>query len=77
MDPETQFKVDIAEALARIETKQDDMRRELLGNGQPGRIQLLEAEVASQARRQWWHTSVILPIGAALHGLAQHFGIKI
>ena len=35
----------IAQAVSRIEQGQEDLKRELLGNGQPGRIQMIEASV--------------------------------
>jgi hypothetical protein len=39
--------VGIAQSLARLEQHQEDFRRELLGNGQPGRVQLLELSVTA------------------------------
>jgi hypothetical protein len=43
------FERDVIDALARIETRFDSMEHELLGNGQPGRIQQLESKVSSHA----------------------------
>ena len=41
----------IAATLARIEAKQEDLRTELLGNGQPGRVQRLEHVERGTAER--------------------------
>jgi hypothetical protein len=35
----------IMSGITQINTQQADLRRELLGNGQPGRIQILESEM--------------------------------
>ncbi len=43
------FEAEIREALGRIETEQRAIRRELLGNGQPGRIQMIETKVSEHA----------------------------
>jgi hypothetical protein len=43
------FERDVIDALARIETRFDSMEHELLGNGQPGRIQQLESKVSAHA----------------------------
>lgn len=66
----------IMAGITEVKTKQDDMRRELLGNGQPGRIQLLEDRVDKHSRNQWIHTTVIVPLNFIIHGLAAHFGFK-
>lgn len=56
----------IAVAVARIEQSQEDLRRELLGNGQPGRIQKLEEDVEGLNKKYWLFTGAIV---AASHGL--------
>jgi hypothetical protein len=45
----TDFERDVIDGLARIETRFDSLEHELLGNGQPGRIQQLESKVSSHA----------------------------
>ena len=37
--------IGIATALARVEQNQEDFRREILGNGQPGRLSRVEADL--------------------------------
>jgi hypothetical protein len=66
----------IMAGISRVETRQADMQRELLGNGQPGRIQILEDRVDKHSRNQWLHTTVIVPLNFIIHGLAAHFGFK-
>jgi hypothetical protein len=44
MEPE-QF-LQLMTGITEVKTEQAAMRRELLGNGQPGRIQILEAKVS-------------------------------
>ena len=63
-------------AVGRIETEQKNLRQELLGNGQPGRIQNLEERVSSHEKKQWMHSAVIVPLNFAIHTLAAHFGFK-
>ena len=58
--------VGIASALARVEQSQRDLRRELLGNGQKGRIQILEDDVKSLNKKYWSITGGIV---VASHGL--------
>ena len=57
--------------LSRIEQSQQDLRRELLGNGQPGRIQTLEDSIKGNAqeleglKKKFWTAAgafvIILP----------------
>jgi hypothetical protein len=66
----------IMAGITEVKTKQDDMRRELLGNGQPGRIQILEDRVDKHSRNQWLHSTIIVPLNFILHAMAAHFGFK-
>ena len=50
MDSE-QF-VEIMSGISRVETEQQSLRRELLGNGQPGRIQKIELDFENIRIRQ-------------------------
>lgn len=56
----------IAIAIGQLQQSQEDLRRELLGNGQPGRIQKLEEDVEHLNKKYWLFTGVIV---AASHGL--------
>jgi hypothetical protein len=56
----------IAVAIGQLQQSQEDLRRELLGNGQPGRIQKLEEDVEGLNKKYWLFTGAIV---AASHGL--------
>lgn len=58
--------VGIAQAVGQLQESQESLRRELLGNGQPGRIQKLEEDVSNLNRKYWLFTGGIV---AASHGL--------
>lgn len=62
--------------VGEIKTEQQNLRRELLGNGQPGRIQMLENRVDSHQKKQWAHSVIIVPLNFVLHAIAAHFGFK-
>ena len=63
-------------AIGRVETEQKNLRQELLGNGQPGRIQNLEKQVSSHEKKQWIHSTVIVPLNFVIHVIVAHFGFK-
>lgn len=67
---------EIAEALGRIEGTLFAMRSELLGNGQPGRIQRLEDRVNKHEKNQWFHSAVIVPLNFLIHAITTHFGVR-
>ena len=43
---------EIMSGITRVETEQKNLRRELLGNGQPGRIQVIESDFETLRIRQ-------------------------
>lgn len=67
---------ELMSALARIEERQDALRQELLGNGQPGRIQRLEADVEKHEHHQWYHSGGVAVFNFIVHAIAAHFGFK-
>ena len=63
----------IAQALARLEQSHTDFRKELVGNGQPGKIQKIEDHLKEHdekfetlSKRHYWITGAMV---AASHGL--------
>ena len=63
----------IAQAISRLEQSHVDFRRELLGNGQPGRVQNIEDKLADHDekfekinKKHYMVTGIIV---AASHGL--------
>jgi hypothetical protein len=78
MEPNFQVEptlISIAQAVSRVETSQKDFRRELLGNGQKGRVQILEDNVEDHKksldgmnRRYWIFTGIILGFLFVTHG---------
>ena len=68
-------------SIAEVKTETISLRRELLGNGQPGRIQLLEADVSEcqdaisrQGKKFAWYAGastalgfVVTTVGSYLH----------
>ena len=75
-----QHHLDHAEQLTRIETTLENFQRQLLGNGQPGRIQIIESEVGGVKDRVnrvenkiWWAAGALTAIS---HGVTM-FGRKI
>lgn len=69
--------VDKAASLARIEADVHSLRGELLGNGQPGRVQRLEEDFESYKNKQWMHSMIVVPVFTILHALANKLGIRI
>jgi len=73
MEPDQFLK--LMEGIVEIRTEQANLRRELLGNGQPGRIQILEGrvtevkdkadELESSAAGLRWKVSSISAAGSA------------
>ena len=41
------------------------------------RVKDIEDEQKSATRRQWWHSTVLIPLMTAIHAILQHFGIKV
>lgn len=68
--PNEDFQIRVANALGRIEAKQDDLRRELLGPG--GRITQIEEQRSWEDKKHWIRTGILLPILALLHKLFYH-----
>jgi hypothetical protein len=58
--------VGIASAVSRIDQSVKDLRRELIGNGQPGRLPKLEDDVKALNKKYWSITGGIV---VASHGL--------
>jgi hypothetical protein len=65
----------IAGALGQLQQSQEDLRRELLGNGQPGRIQKLEEDVKNLNKRYWIFTGAIVTATHGLKYFLSKFGI--
>lgn len=66
-----------AESLSRIEAEVHSLRSELLGNGQPGRIQRMEEDFEKYKNKQWMHSAIIIPVFTAIHAIFNKFGIRI
>ncbi len=58
--------VDTAEALGRIEAKLDRLDRDLFGNGQPGRLTVLESKVSEMDKDFTVVRTIVKWGGAAL-----------
>lgn len=58
-----EFQIKVIDSLARLETKMTD----LVGNGKPGRVRLLEMAVASLNKWRWIVVGSALTISALLH----------
>jgi hypothetical protein len=41
------------------------------------RVRAVEKAQEKAANRQWIHTAIVIPVIAIIHGVANHFGIKI
>lgn len=44
-------------------------------SGPEGRVTALEKEQKDARNRQWWHSSVVLPLSLAGHAVMKHFGL--
>jgi len=71
MDPQSnnQLLMQLVSDVSAIKTGQEDLKRELLGNGQPGRIQNLEEDVKSLNRKHWMISGGLVVAGHAIKGL--------
>jgi hypothetical protein len=55
--------------ISAIKTSQEKFEKELLGNGQPGRIQVLEEDVKSLNRKHWMISGGLVVAGHAIKGV--------
>lgn len=76
--------LDIVQSLSRIETSQNNMKTELLGNGQPGRIQRIETNVdrhekdlGSLNKTKWIAIGALVVVGHALEAAGKYVLIKL
>jgi len=73
---ETELKIltDLKGDIGFIKAKMEDLA------GPTGRITVLENDIKSSQRRQWWHSSVVVPISTVAsllgHGLLKKYGIQ-
>jgi hypothetical protein len=51
--------------------------KSLIGNGQPGRISMLEKKVARHDRYFYWGTGCVVALGTVGKFLLAKFGIKL
>jgi hypothetical protein len=71
----------LMKAIGEIQNEQAAQRRELLGNGQPGRVQLIEASVSeldkrvrATEKRMAWYGGGIAVVLALIHSAAHKLG---
>jgi hypothetical protein len=65
----------IAVAIGQLQQSQEDLRRELLGNGQPGRLNKLEDEVKELNKKYWLFTGIIVALSHGLRAMLTKLGI--
>jgi len=53
----------VGERLARIEAILEELRRDLLGNGTPGRINLMEARIRALEKLRWMILGALILLG--------------
>ena len=77
-----QVPADVVAALARIEERLGNMHVELLGNGQPGRIQRIESaledhskEMAGLNKKVWYASGGLAALGHGLRYVLIKMGI--
>jgi hypothetical protein len=63
------FQSHVIDSLARLETNMKD----LVGNGQPGRVKILENEVSSLKKARWTFAGIIVGATAVISALINIF----
>jgi len=53
----------LGERLARIEAILEELRHDLLGNGTPGRINLMEARISALEKLRWMILGALILLG--------------